>query len=553
MATLCLLARKRETPNYLLVDRAIGSEGFDIIYTGTATLPNAVMANVVPDQVACDSDGTQDGSTPFDLDALSPLVIGAQSSTVVSYHLSLNDANIGINPLPNPYANITNPQTIFARIENSDGCNDSTSFQISIGNPSINTPNDVEICSELTTENYNLDVIIPQIIIDPSGYDISYHGSQGDADLYINAIGPNIAVTIVPQTVFVRVTDQIDNACYSTVFFVLKINPIQQASIPSNFIVCDDNFDGTLTVDLSIKDGEVIGALPAAQFVVYYYPTAGDRLADTNRITNGFTNTINPQTIFVSLFEIATQCVSFTQFDIVVNPIPDPQFEEDSYDLCLNLNEPFTLAIQNSYDYYVWSTGEEGPNINSIEVAALGSYSVTVTNQFGCTNSQSAQVTGSEAATIIDVVVVDFNFPNNTATVLVEGIGDYKYSVDDEFAYQEGNEFMGLLYGYHTFYVRDKNGCGVVARRILILDYPRVLTPNNDGYHDTWQITGLDSYPNAIIHIFDRYGKLLKSLSGASEGWDGTLNGAVLSSNDYWFTLQMEGRKQIRGHFTLKR
>ena len=105
---------------YLLVDRAIGSEGFDIIYTGTATLPNSVMANTVPDQLRCDSDGTQDGSTPFNLDALSPLVIGTQTGTAVTYHLSLNDANIGINPLMSPYANTSNPQTIYARIENSD-------------------------------------------------------------------------------------------------------------------------------------------------------------------------------------------------------------------------------------------------------------------------------------------------------------------------------------------------------------------------------------------------------------------------------------------------
>lgn len=538
---------------YLLVDRAIGSEGFDIIYTGTATLPNSVIANSVPDQVACDSDGTQDGATPFDLDALSPTIIGTQTGAVVSYHLSLNDANIGINALPNPYTNISNPQTIFARIENSEGCNDTTSFTISIGNPSLTTPNDVGVCSEMTSENYNLDSLIPEVIVDPTGYDITYHTSQNDADLNINPIGPIITITETVQTIYMRVTDVIDNACYSTVFFDIHINLIQQATQPTHFVICDDDFDGFASFDLTIKDAEILGTLPAAQFEVYYYVSENDRLTDTNRITSNFTNTSNPQTIYASLYETATQCFSYTRFELMVQPIPDPQFEQDPYELCLNLDEPAVLTVQDDFAYYVWSTGEEGAHLNSIDVSAIGTYSVTVTNELGCTNSQSVQVIGSEEATIIDIVVVDFNFPDNRATVLVEGIGDYEFSVDDEFAYQESNEFNNLLYGYHTFYVRDKNGCGVVARRILILDYPRMLTPNNDGYHDTWHITGLESYPDAVLHIYDRYGKLLKSLTGASEGWDGTYNGAPLASNDYWFTLMIDGRKQIRGHFTLKR
>jgi gliding motility-associated-like protein len=55
------------------------------------------------------------------------------------------------------------------------------------------------------------------------------------------------------------------------------------------------------------------------------------------------------------------------------------------------------------------------------------------------------------------------------------------------------------------------------------------------------------------IQIYDRYGKLIATLKGISEGWDGTLNGNELPSSDYWFVVKRESGKVFKGHFTLKR
>ena len=92
---------------------------------------------------------------------------------------------------------------------------------------------------------------------------------------------------------------------------------------------------------------------------------------------------------------------------------------------------------------------------------------------------------------------------------------------------------------------------------IGVVDYPRFVTPNNDGFNDTWNIIGLADYdPAARIYIFDRYGKLLKQLSPTAAGWDGTYKGNPLPSSDYWFRIEYteEGiPKAFTGHFTLKR
>ncbi|MBL7866385.1 MAG: T9SS type B sorting domain-containing protein, partial [Flavobacterium lindanitolerans] len=81
-------------------------------------------------------------------------------------------------------------------------------------------------------------------------------------------------------------------------------------------------------------------------------------------------------------------------------------------------------------------------------------------------------------------------------------------------------------------------------------------TPNADGYNDTWNIIGLADQPEAAIYIFDRYGKLLKQISPAGSGWDGTMNGNPLPSTDYWFKVlykENNASKEFKAHFSLKR
>ncbi|WP_100613657.1 T9SS type B sorting domain-containing protein [Confluentibacter citreus] len=81
---------------------------------------------------------------------------------------------------------------------------------------------------------------------------------------------------------------------------------------------------------------------------------------------------------------------------------------------------------------------------------------------------------------------------------------------------------------------------------------PKFFTPNNDGTHDYWQV-----YDNAnvisAINIYNRYGKLLKSLAPNSEGWNGTFNGRLLESDDYWYAITLNTGEVINGHFSLKR
>jgi gliding motility-associated-like protein len=84
-------------------------------------------------------------------------------------------------------------------------------------------------------------------------------------------------------------------------------------------------------------------------------------------------------------------------------------------------------------------------------------------------------------------------------------------------------------------------------------------TPNGDGFNDTWKIKGIRSnnYNFSKISVFDRYGKLLKNMTINSNFWDGTYNGVLMPTNDYWYSIELtkiDGTHFVRqGHFTLRR
>lgn len=539
---------------YLLVDRAVGSGPLSLFYTGTAKLPNAVVANQPDGLIACDTDGNPDGLADFNLEAQTDNIIGSQTDVTVTYHETINDASIGINPLSSPYRSTSNPQTIHARIQRLNGCSDLTTFTIGVGSLQLMQPEDVVFCSYRSRVLYVLDSIIPEIISEPDGYIFSYHLTQNDADNNANPIGRTINLTETPITIYVRATDENDPLCFATTFFQGSINIIERATPSEGFILCDTDFDEKVSVNLNEKDEEILNGRSPADFQITYYTSIEDRENGTNAVSGNFQNTENPQTIYAKMLENATDCFDTTQFNIVVNPLPIPLFEQDLYYYCLNATEPLPIAVQAGYNYYVWNTGEEGANLNRIFVDAPGIYSVTVTDYFGCENSVNVEVLPSNIATIKEIKIKDFSWKSNSIEIIVEGEGDYEYALDTYSSYQDSNSFTGLLNGYYTVYVRDKHGCGTVSQQVLILDYPRYFTPNNDSFHDYWHIIGMDEFPEAKIYIFDRFGNFLKQVSPFSQGWDGkSSKGNIMPSSDYWFTIDLKNRPQYRGHFTLKR
>jgi gliding motility-associated-like protein len=141
----------------------------------------------------------------------------------------------------------------------------------------------------------------------------------------------------------------------------------------------------------------------------------------------------------------------------------------------------------------------------------------------------------------------------------LNGNGNYEFRLNNG-QWQSNNIFENLdINIVLEFEARQTDLCSTTAmQKVTTLKYRDYFTPNADGFNDYWNIEGLRLQPNAKIYIFDRYGKLLEEISPLQIGWDGTYNGKLMPSQDYWFRVEFidpsTGLPAIfTDRFTLKR
>lgn len=106
------------------------------------TLLPLVRAIQPQSMLVCRTDGVQ--FAIFPLIDQTPQILGNQNPNtyLVTYHLTQAEANNGLNPLPDGYTNITNPQTIYARVTHKTLplCYATTSFLIFAGDTPVLSP-----------------------------------------------------------------------------------------------------------------------------------------------------------------------------------------------------------------------------------------------------------------------------------------------------------------------------------------------------------------------------------------------------------------------------
>lgn len=328
---------------------------------------------------------------------------------------------------------------------------------------------------------------------------------------------------------------------------------------PRTFYGCDNspedtNLEGTF-------DFEEISANNYAGFDVAFYATIEDAGLELNALPNN--HTTEPRTVFARL-ENSNECQSVEEIELEVNPSPSFTYPEE-FNWCTN-GEPLHLNAPLGFDLYNWYyKGDSGlvplESGSSIAVAQAGDfvleigYSYVQNNQTtNCFTTKEFTIFPSSPATFVSIDITDFS-ENNTVMIIVEGDGDYEYSLDG-LIYQDNPLFEDVIAGFRTVYVNDKNGCGVSEKQISILGYPKFFTPNGDNEHDTWQLLGADEqiHSMSLISIYDRYGTLITQISPKSDGWNGfNSSGGELPSSSYWFKANLEDGRVFKGYFALKR
>jgi gliding motility-associated-like protein len=514
---------------------------------------------------------------------------------VIKYFTTQADAEAGTNSISDQgldntdYSPINSEQDIFVRIEDSSNefCFSVGSFKLILNEVEVANVQDLESCIDPVTGVAEFDLTQNTELAFGEDQDETTHAVRY-LDASNNEISnPEAYEVSSSATITIEVTNQNDQSCTATATFNLNITPQPEVSPAIDLEVCInyDNGDDP-SIDLSLKDGE-INALGTGDVVAYYTSqTAYDN--DAPIATPGDFNLPQNQTeIYAAVINTVSGCRSSVTSFGIINVLPAVDISSfNGRTVCIDENgnlvqtatSPPTIetglsATDYDFEWYLDGALLAGETSPSLTAEEAGVYTVEVTNGLAtqitsCLNSSTAEIIESGQIDFELSILTD-SFQNNEHGIGVSitelGLGDYEFRLDygDWFDLEEGQlEFIlsNVPGGEHIVTARDKNGCGEVSKTITLIDYPEFFTPNADGYNDSWQLSNstASSLSVSSIDIFDRYGKHIYQVDPSGSGWDGTYQGQVMPSDDYWFIIEYTeprtGEQTVfKSHFTLKR
>ncbi len=192
---------------------------------------------------------------------------------------------------------------------------------------------------------------------------------------------------------------------------------------------------------------------------------------------------------------------------------------------------------------YLWTHGPGTEDINGI---SRGNYEIHVTDEYNnCAATRTISITQPDSLLLTVAVTNErCRAPNGTAEVVVSG-GSAPYT----YLWSTGGTMAaidGLWKGNYLVTVVDKNGCRnetsayVDESNCEDVVVNTGVSPNGDGVNDYWVISGLGSYPNHVVQLFDKWGDLVFEKRSYDNEWDGRdKSGTPMPDGSYFYVIRL--------------
>lgn len=212
-------------------------------------------------------------------------------------------------------------------------------------------------------------------------------------------------------------------------------------------------------------------------------------------------------------------------------------------------NAEFTPQNYQWYYNGIAIEGATSADFTLNENAEEGYYSVRAENASGCRNSGAAGFFIPEYETDFEIIVNDIQ---HQMQIITENPQQYTYSVDGV-NFQGSTSFTDIAPGDYTLSVKNADGCIIAEKGFAVFELYNVFTPNGDGLNDGWLVKGLQNYPGARVQIFDKKGveKLNYIIPENLNKFE--WNGQSTSSGTYWYIIEIDSSRKIKGSVTVKR
>ncbi|WP_198037232.1 T9SS type B sorting domain-containing protein [Maribacter hydrothermalis] len=375
---------------------------------------------------------------------------------------------------------------------------------------------------------------------------------SGGAGGYQYAISPNLNqlydtntfTDLEPGEYVIFAQDQ--NGCFEYLTYTISEPSSLAVSVETTPEICVDSQDGTITLDITG------GTAP--------YSTALNSNDDADFVLNrtDFVNLASGE--YIIIVKDANGCDTNTVVTIdrgvnlnaTVEPIYECSGASPSNYVNITLEDD---SVIGDVMYAIDSVDPNDLQLNpDFRNSAPGNHYITIAHANGCIQTIDFTIEAFEPL----VLSLEQHNINEITAVVEGGREGYTYYFD---GIDNGDDSTFYITRTDTFEVRvvDQNGCESIANifmEFIDIELPNFFTPDGDGQNDFWIPRNMEQFPEILIKIFDRYGRVVSEQSVDSQGWDGTYSGKELPTGDYWYVIKLNGERDERefvGHFTLYR
>ena len=216
---------------------------------------------------------------------------------------------------------------------------------------------------------------------------------------------------------------------------------------------------------------------------------------------------------------------------------------------------------------YSWSNGQTTSVATGL---AAGSYTVTVTDANGCSQTQTVVVSQQAGPTATASATNSSISPGGNSQLNSTGGGTYSWAPASGLSCTTCSNPVATPAQTTTYcvYVTDVNGCTDVACVTIIVDIPCVIStlekllpnafsPNSDLNNDAYCVPANACIESFIIKIYDRWGEKVFESDDLSKCWNGIYRGRILNTDvfAYYFDAKLSTGENFsqKGNISLVR
>ncbi|HET6224860.1 MAG TPA: gliding motility-associated C-terminal domain-containing protein [Bacteroidia bacterium] len=245
---------------------------------------------------------------------------------------------------------------------------------------------------------------------------------------------------------------------------------------------------------------------------------------------------------------------------VIVNALPPKAITSSNgkYSVCIG-DSIKLMATAGTYNY-LWNSTY---TTKDITVKTTGQYKLVITDPVtGCAASDSVNINVFNPPILDAGIDTSISLGSSVVLMPVANTAISTWSWFPSTGLSDPSiqnpTAMPLVNTTYNVLVIDVNGCMAsdsVTVKVLN-DYKviiaNLMTPNGDGYNDTWIIENIENYPHTQVTILTRQGQEVYTSNSYDNKWDGTQDGKKLADGTYYYVIKFEGSsKVLKGAVTI--